>query len=401
MTAPDVDLSGFERPSTPDAPLYAAGAPTYATQPLHPGGSPTQLVAPAGVSTRPMSYQEPPADRKKVSPGIIAGIVVGLIAAMALGAFIAVNVMAPQQEAQSASQQAQQQESTAATPESTQSGESSSSAEAPAPAAAPEPTPQEAAEQEARATAEASGMQILEGTLDVTTYATRAHEVAPQLSDFDSYDRPLAILLLDQPTDVSCLSAGGGDEPSTRTITSFSLHTDDLSYLSSIDGQHIAIAIDGNPQAVNRYWPSDVTGAIIDTGGLFTLLSPLPEGATGGLSGGSPNGQAAQPATPAPAPAPTVQDGDYVIADSATRAYTKSELETFDNYTLFLARNEIFARHGCGFKTPELRDWFGSKGWYRETIAPGSYGTEILNDVERSNVNTMLEIEKARNSPYI
>ena len=91
----------------------------------------------------------------------------------------------------------------------------------------------------------------------------------------------------------------------------------------------------------------------------------------------------------------------YVLPDSSKRKYKVSELKKFSNHKLFLARNELFARHGCGFKNKELREFFGSKSWYKVKIKAGTYGTEVLTSIEEYNALQMLKIEKKRKSPYI
>ena len=91
----------------------------------------------------------------------------------------------------------------------------------------------------------------------------------------------------------------------------------------------------------------------------------------------------------------------YVLPDSNKRKYKASELKKFSNHKLFLARNELFARHGCGFKNKELREFFGSKSWYKVKYRAGTYGTEVLTDIESHNAEAMLKIEKKRKSPYI
>ena len=96
-----------------------------------------------------------------------------------------------------------------------------------------------------------------------------------------------------------------------------------------------------------------------------------------------------------------VQSGDYVLADSSTRYYTRAELEKLSALDLYHARNEIYARHGRGFKNDDLRSYFASKSWYHETISPEAFKEGALNDYEKQNVNLMLEIEKSRNSPYL
>ena len=72
-----------------------------------------------------------------------------------------------------------------------------------------------------------------------------------------------------------------------------------------------------------------------------------------------------------------------------------------DNHTLFLARNEIYARHSRKFDSAELRKYFGSKQWYRGTIEPSAFTDSMLSDVELANAHLMLDIEKARGSAYI
>ncbi len=105
-----------------------------------------------------------------------------------------------------------------------------------------------------------------------------------------------------------------------------------------------------------------------------------------------------------PAPANNANaSGDYVLSDSATRYYSRSELERMDLHNLYLARNEIYARHGRGFKNQDLQSYFNSKNWYVYRYSPEQFDSMAspLNSYEYENANLMLEVEKARNSPYI
>ena len=94
---------------------------------------------------------------------------------------------------------------------------------------------------------------------------------------------------------------------------------------------------------------------------------------------------------------------ECILPDSAERYYERTELESLDLYELYIARNEVFARHGRGFKTPELQSYFDSRTWYTKEYEPEEFDAMAspLNDFERKNVALMLEVEKARNSPYI
>ena len=93
---------------------------------------------------------------------------------------------------------------------------------------------------------------------------------------------------------------------------------------------------------------------------------------------------------------------EYMLPDSATRAYSKSELEKLSNEELYYARNEIYARHGRKFKNTDLQQHFGSKSWYKGTIEPEAFDeTSVFNQIEKDNVQAMRAIEESRNSPYL
>lgn len=64
---------------------------------------------------------------------------------------------------------------------------------------------------------------------------------------------------------------------------------------------------------------------------------------------------------------------DYVLSDSDSRYYSRAELERMSVLDLYHARNEIYARHGRGFKNQDLRDYFASMPWYRETVSPEAF----------------------------
>jgi Tol biopolymer transport system component len=56
-----------------------------------------------------------------------------------------------------------------------------------------------------------------------------------------------------------------------------------------------------------------------------------------------------------------------------------------------LLRNEIFARHGRAFKSEDLRQIFESTDWYKPDP---NYSDDMLNDIERRNVQFILDYEK-------
>lgn len=77
--------------------------------------------------------------------------------------------------------------------------------------------------------------------------------------------------------------------------------------------------------------------------------------------------------------------------DSDSRLISPEELGGLSTADLRLARNEIFARKGRIFSSPELRDHFTRFDWYQPT------STEVdVNDIEKANAKAMLAEEQRR-----
>lgn len=89
---------------------------------------------------------------------------------------------------------------------------------------------------------------------------------------------------------------------------------------------------------------------------------------------------------------------EYVLEDSDRRSLTEEELHRFGLEQLYLARNEIFARHGYEFGSAFLRDYFGTLSWYR--VKPG-FKNPKLSAVESVNVARILKVEKEMGGPYL
>lgn len=87
-------------------------------------------------------------------------------------------------------------------------------------------------------------------------------------------------------------------------------------------------------------------------------------------------------------------DDDYILPDSGTRKLTNSDLAGLDANELELARNEIYARAGRRFNTDYIQDYFDDKWWYVGTIEPEDFTEDMLNDVEKYNVNFIRNYEK-------
>lgn len=93
---------------------------------------------------------------------------------------------------------------------------------------------------------------------------------------------------------------------------------------------------------------------------------------------------------------------DYILPKSDSRYFSTSELADLSNYELYLARNEIFARHGREFKNQDLRDYFGAQSWYVPKYSGEKFDSlDLLNDYEKKNADTIRSIEQDRNSAYL
>jgi len=113
--------------------------------------------------------------------------------------------------------------------------------------------------------------------------------------------------------------------------------------------------------------------------------------------GGTPAETSTTPAAAAPA-----ADSDYVIPDSNKRYLTTSDLTGLTTLQLYYARNEIYARHGRGFNSATLREYFATKSWYTELYTPEAFDAmpSPLSDIELKNATMILEYEKSIGSPY-
>ena len=89
-------------------------------------------------------------------------------------------------------------------------------------------------------------------------------------------------------------------------------------------------------------------------------------------------------------PAPQAAGGE-MLPGSDTRLLTEEDLEDLSKRQLFIARNEIFARHGREFASPELRRHFSQFPWYRPR--PGEIE---LNATEAANVRLIAQEERER-----
>lgn len=78
-------------------------------------------------------------------------------------------------------------------------------------------------------------------------------------------------------------------------------------------------------------------------------------------------------------------EGYYILPDSDKKIISTEDLYILDDFTLRLAKNEIFARKGYIFKDESLKQYFSNMSWYKmDSTRKGSF--DELNKIERKNV---------------
>lgn len=83
----------------------------------------------------------------------------------------------------------------------------------------------------------------------------------------------------------------------------------------------------------------------------------------------------------------------YILPDSDTRYLSGDELAYWDQATLRLARNEIYARHGRQFKSEDLNAYFNAQPWYDGYIPADAFDDSVLNEYEKANLDLIKSIE--------
>ncbi len=98
--------------------------------------------------------------------------------------------------------------------------------------------------------------------------------------------------------------------------------------------------------------------------------------------------------------ASAAETGDYIFPYSAERYLTEEELADVPPQVLSYGKNEIYARHGRIFSSPELTAYFSTMPWYRGTVTPDAFSEKIFNDYEYQNVLLLDEYQQRPGKGY-
>lgn len=99
--------------------------------------------------------------------------------------------------------------------------------------------------------------------------------------------------------------------------------------------------------------------------------------------------------TPTPTPTPKPAAAGYILPDSATRRLTQADVAGLTWEQCCLARNEIYARHGRIFQTPQIAAYFEAQSWYHGTVPGASFDNNMLSPIEHANADFLTSYENA------
>lgn len=93
---------------------------------------------------------------------------------------------------------------------------------------------------------------------------------------------------------------------------------------------------------------------------------------------------------------------EYVIPVSSIVALEQYMLADWSDNSLWIARNEIYARHGRQFSNAYLQEYFNRCSWYEGTIPAEQFDENSLSPIEKDNIKLLAAAEQEydRQHPY-
>jgi len=94
--------------------------------------------------------------------------------------------------------------------------------------------------------------------------------------------------------------------------------------------------------------------------------------------------------------------GEYILPTSSFLPLSQENLANMSDNELWIARNEIFARHGRMFTNTYLQLHFDQCTWYQGTVPPEQFDENVLTQTERDNLQLLIAAEQEydRQHPY-
>lgn len=83
----------------------------------------------------------------------------------------------------------------------------------------------------------------------------------------------------------------------------------------------------------------------------------------------------------------------YILPDSSRAYLTYEQISFMPAQAVCYAKNEIYARNGRIFESPELQNYFNQQYWYVGVYEPAQFPADMLNDYETANVDLLTQRE--------
>lgn len=82
--------------------------------------------------------------------------------------------------------------------------------------------------------------------------------------------------------------------------------------------------------------------------------------------------------------------GGSYIAESSQRLITDADVSGMSYDDMQMAINEIYARHGRKFSSPEIQNYFDSQSWYQGTVDADNFSEGVFSSTEAENIQFLL-----------
>ncbi len=81
------------------------------------------------------------------------------------------------------------------------------------------------------------------------------------------------------------------------------------------------------------------------------------------------------------------------LYETDAKYLTREELAEEPPLVIYLAKNEIYARHGYIFQDEDLYNYFMGCIWYFPKVSPEYFSDEVFNDYEKANLELLVELD--------
>lgn len=89
------------------------------------------------------------------------------------------------------------------------------------------------------------------------------------------------------------------------------------------------------------------------------------------------------------------KSNSFIFADSSINKIQPNQVYRLNSDQLFIARNEIFARHGYIFNDKKLQNYFESQAWYKPN--PSAKG-DTSDEIEKYNAKLIMDMEEVKSA---